>query len=118
MSRGADRIEAGLRAIFEKEDGLFSTFDLVVKVYGVEPAANAGSWVSEAQLSAVRRTLIALSKQGLVCSSRGYHDRRQRWGTPQAWLREEENEQCSFGHSLRAVYIKHGRKAFETAKQR
>ena len=85
MSRGTGYIQRRLLSILSQASEPVSTFDLVAGVYDVQPDAAGNYWLTDPQLSSVRRALGTLAKNGAVSGRRGYHDSRQRWATPVAW---------------------------------
>jgi hypothetical protein len=119
MSRGMGRIERRLLTIFKEKAGQFSTFDLAAMVYDIEAGADQMRWLSDAQLSAVRRALIRLSENpscGVnVCGMRGFHDRRQRWATAAEFVTLERSMGAENDMFPRAM--SHGLDAFIDARR-
>ena len=85
MIESLGKIQCQLLEIFEKDDRPLSTLELVVIAYEVAPGAHGKYPITEAQLSAVRRALSVLAKQGTLRSVRGFDDGRQRWALAEAW---------------------------------
>ena len=95
MSRGPGNIQRRLLALIESDaDVLHSTYDLAADVYDVQPNAHDKRLLTEAQVSSVRRALSELAKQGKISGRRGWHDRRQRWATPAAWAKYDEDQEA------------------------
>ena len=91
VSKGGGNIQRRVLAIFERgAGGLFSTFDLAIKVYDVRRDADGDYPLTDAQQSSVRRALRALAKRGMVSGRRGWHDQRERWATPARWAEYDE----------------------------
>ena len=65
MSRGYGNTQRRILAYLDKE-GAASTFELAEAAYDVRPDKTGKIWLTDSQLSAVRRALKQLAKSGLV----------------------------------------------------
>ena len=97
MSRGHGRIERALLAVLDAADNHLNTFDLTADVFHPEKTGGVVG-VTDAQLSAVRRALGKLTREGHVVPvghsktspRRGWHDRRAHWISARAYRQREE----------------------------
>ena len=109
------RIQQQLLVVLETADDELNTFDLAAAVYEIKPRRDGVQYISEAQLSAVRRALISLAKKGRVCGRRGYFDSRQRWALPHVMVRiDEKVRSCGWAPNQ----VNHGRDSYESERRR
>lgn len=98
MSRGLGRIQRRVLELCKhhRDDGCVSTFMFAALIYDVKSDINGMHWVTGAQLSAVRRALAGLRKQGkirLASTARGHFGWELNNGLPdkpslRAWATE------------------------------
>jgi hypothetical protein len=112
MSRGMGDAQRRVIAVFDQQpDALLDTYEIARLVYDIEPNQDGMHIVNEAQLSAVRRSLIALAETGVLCSSRGFHNGRQYWAQPQTFVELDRNGMLIEGE------VRHGASAYRKAKR-
>jgi hypothetical protein len=68
MSRGAGNVQRRILAFLDR-DGAGSTFELAEIVYEVQPDKDGKIWLTDAQLSSIRRALNRPAKNGIVKES-------------------------------------------------
>lgn len=101
MSRGHGRIERALLAVLDAADDHLNTFDLTADVFHPEKTGGVVG-VTDAQLSAVRRALGKLTREGHVVPvghsktspGRGWHDRRAHWISARALPAYRQREEA------------------------
>jgi hypothetical protein len=115
MSRGMGRIQRRLLDSLPEQIKPVSTFEFAAIAYRLTPNAENVTVVTEAQLSAARRSLFRLAQAGLISSSRGFRDRRQRWATLEVW--NAYYDQMEKAGLAGGIYgMRHGRAAFIQAR--
>jgi hypothetical protein len=111
MSRGHGRIERALLAVLDATDDHLNTFELTATAFELQPDSTGLVGISPAQLSAVRRALGKLAREGLVVPvglsetspGRGWHDRRAHWISARALPAYRQREEANLDRLAAAI---------------